>query len=311
MRSMSDVTEIITTEDDAGIRIDKVLSSYFPDMSRSRIAALIKDGKVCGENASVIKKPGYQVDADEKIFIEIPPDEEPDIEPEDLDLSILYEDEDILIIDKPKDMVVHPSAGHFEHTLVNGLLYHCKGNLSGINGVLRPGIVHRIDKDTTGSLIVCKSERAHIKIAEMLKEHSIEREYRAIVKGYLDNDEGTIDAPIGRDERNRLRMAINHKNGKEAVTHYRVIEKLNGYSYIACRLETGRTHQIRVHLSSIGHPVLGDEVYGGVNQKIKTNGQCLHAYSLRFPHPVTGEIVDVAAPIPLYFEKLLADLSLK
>jgi len=303
-------TEIITTEDDAGCRIDKVLSSYFTDMSRSRIAALIRDGKV-NVDSSVITKPGYQVEADKKITMEIPPDEELKIEPEDLNLSILYEDDDILIVDKPKDMVVHPSAGHFNGTLVNGLLYHCKGNLSGINGVLRPGIVHRIDKDTTGSLIVCKTERAHNKIADMLKEHSIEREYRAIVKGYLKDEEGTIDAPIGRDERNRLKMAINHKNGKSAVTHYRVIEKLRGYTYIACRLETGRTHQIRVHMASIGHPVLGDETYGGVDTKIKTSGQCLHAYSLRFPHPVTGEIVDIKAPIPQYFEKLLADLRLE
>ena len=206
-------------------------------------------------------------------------------------------------------MVVHPSAGHYTGTLVNGLLYYCKGQLSGINGVFRPGIVHRIDKDTTGSLIVCKTEKAHNSIAAQLKEHSITRKYRAIVYGNFDNTEGSIDAPIGRDEKDRKKMAVNYKNGKSAVTHYRVLQQFDGYSYIECQLETGRTHQIRVHMTSIGHPLLGDETYGVRPSKFHLHGQCLHAMIIGFIHPTTGEYMEFEAPLPQYFSHLLDVLS--
>ena len=202
-------------------------------------------------------------------------------------------------------MVVHPSAGHYSGTLVNALLYHCKGQLSGINGVFRPGIVHRIDKDTTGSLIICKSEAAHKDIAEQLKEHSITRKYRAIVYGNFENEEGTINAPIGRDPRDRKKMAINQQNGKEAVTHYRVLKQFQGFSYIECQLETGRTHQIRVHMTSIGHPLLGDETYGNRTSKYKLQGQCLHAMIIGFTHPVKKAYMEFVAPLPEYFNHLL------
>ena len=234
---------------------------------------------------------------------------EPEITPEDIPLDILYEDTDLLIVNKPKNMVVHPSAGHYTGTLVNGLLYHCKGQLSGINGVFRPGIVHRIDKDTTGSLIVCKTEKAHNSIADQLKEHSITRKYRAIVYGNFDNTEGSIDAPIGRDEKDRKKMAVNYKNGKSAVTHYRVLQQFEGYSYIECRLETGRTHQIRVHMTSIGHPLLGDEIYGVRPSKFHLQGQCLHAMIIGFIHPTTGQYMEFEAPLPEYFSHLLDILS--
>ena len=214
----------------------------------------------------------------------------------------------IRMLNKPKDMVVHPAAGHLSHTLVNGLLYHCKDSLSGINGVLRPGIVHRIDKDTTGSIIACKNDNAHLKIAEQLKEHSITRKYRAICYGVLKEDQGTINAPIGRDEKDRKKMSINHKNGKQAVTHFRVLERFHNYTYIECQLETGRTHQIRVHMASIGHPLLGDVVYSSKKWPFDTKGQTLHAFILGFKHPVNGEYIETTAPLPQYFEQILDKL---
>ena len=218
---------------------------------------------------------------------------------------MLYEDADVLVIDKPKGMVVHPAPGHYSGTLVNAALYHCKGQLSGINGVLRPGIVHRIDRDTTGSLIVCKNDAAHRGIAEQLKAHSLNRSYRAIVHGVIEENEGTVRAPIGRDEKDRKRMAVNEKNGKEAVTHYKVLERFQDYTYIECRLETGRTHQIRVHMTSIGHPLLGDAVYGTRKTAFQLDGQTLHAYCLGFMHPVNGGYIEVKAPLPAYFMHLL------
>ena len=230
----------------------------------------------------------------------------PEMLPEDIPLSVLYEDEHLLVVDKPKGMVVHPSAGHYSGTLVNALLYHCRGNLSGINGVLRPGIVHRIDKDTTGALLVCKTDLAHRDLAQQLKDHSITRRYRAIVHGNLTEDEGTVEGPIGRHPTERKKMAVNQKNGKPAVTHYRVLERFGNYTYIECRLETGRTHQIRVHMSSIGHPLLGDLVYGPRKCPVSgLEGQTLHAMVLGFIHPATKEYLEFTAPLPEYFEKLL------
>ena len=227
-----------------------------------------------------------------------------------MDLDILYEDEDILLVNKPKNMVVHPAAGHYTGTLVNGLMAHCRGNLSGINGVLRPGIVHRIDKDTTGVLIVCKNDRAHQSIADQLKVHSITSKYYAIVHGSLKEEEGTVDAPIGRHPTDRKKMAVNYKNGKPAVTHYRVLKRLRGYTLIECRLETGRTHQIRVHMASIGHPLLGDTVYGPAKCPVSgLEGQTLHAGVLGIVHPRTGEYMEFTAPMPEYFKELLEKLQ--
>ena len=234
---------------------------------------------------------------------------ESSIIPVPLPLDILYEDADLIVVNKPKGMVVHPAAGHYSGTLVNALMYHCGRDLSGINGVLRPGIVHRIDKDTTGSVIACKNDKAHRCIAEQLKEHSINRRYRAICFGELNQEEGTIDQPIGRHPNDRKKMAVNHQNGKRAVTHYRVLQRFQGYTYIECVLETGRTHQIRVHMASIGHPLLGDEVYSNRKSPFKLQGQTLHAKTLGFIHPTTGEYLEIDAPLPEYFEHLLTVLE--
>ena len=236
---------------------------------------------------------------------DLPELKSPDIEPENIPLDILYEDDSILMVNKPKGMVVHPSAGHYTGTLVNAVLWHCQGQLSGINGVSRPGIVHRIDKDTTGVLVVCKNDAAHNAVAAQLKEHSITRKYRAIVHGVIKEDEGTVDAPIGRHPTERKKMASGVKNGKRAVTHYRVLERFQGYTYVECQLETGRTHQIRVHMASIHHPLLGDTVYGPAKDSHHLEGQTLHAMVLGLIHPVTGEYLEVEAPLPEYFENLL------
>ncbi len=297
-----EITFLASVTDD-GERIDKVVTNWFEDLSRSYIQKMIKDGNVFVDEKCI--KANYRVSEGERIQCIIPACIEPEIEAENIPLDILYEDEDVLIVNKPKDMVVHPSAGHYTGTLVNALLYHCKGQLSGINGVFRPGIVHRIDKDTTGSLIICKSESAHKDIAEQLKEHHITRKYRAIVYGNFENEEGTINAPIGRDPRDRKKMSVNHQNGKEAITHYRVLKQFQGFSYIECQLETGRTHQIRVHMTSIGHPLLGDETYGNRTSKYKLQGQCLHAMIIGFIHPVKKTYMEFEAPLPQYFLHLL------
>ena len=235
--------------------------------------------------------------------------QEPNIVPENLPIDILYEDEDILIVNKPKGMVVHPSAGHYSGTLVNALMYHCKDQLSGINGIMRPGIVHRIDMDTTGSLLVCKNDFAHQDLAEQLKEHSIRRIYHAIVYGVIKEDEETIDAPIGRHPIDRKKMSVNYKNGKHAVTHYKVIQRFKNYTYIECQLETGRTHQIRVHMTHIHHPLVGDAVYGPAKCPFKLQGQTLHAKTLGIVHPRTKEYIEVDAPLPDYFVSLLNKLK--
>ena len=302
---MNEIVMEITPEME-GERIDKCISNYLESLSRSYIQKIIKDGKAYVNDAVV--KANYKVKVDDKVQFEIPDCEEPDIPPQDIPLDILYEDKDILIVNKPKDMVVHPAPGHYEGTLVNAIMFHCKDELSGINGVLRPGIVHRIDKDTTGSIIICKNDEAHRKIAQQLKEHSITRKYRAIVYGRIMEEEGTVNAPIGRHPTDRKKMAINEKNGKPAVTHYKVLERFDKYTYIECQLETGRTHQIRVHMTSIGHPLLGDEVYGSGKNPYHLQGQTLHAMILGFVHPSTGEYMEFTAPLPEYFVKLLEKL---
>ena len=239
------------------------------------------------------------------ITFEVPEAVEPEIVAEDIPLDIVYEDHDVILVNKPKGMVVHPAAGHYSGTLVNALMFHCKDDLSGINGVLRPGIVHRIDMDTTGVLIACKNDLAHNSNAEQLKEHSITRRYQAIVHGVLKQDEGTVDAPIGRHPQDRKKMCINQQNGKHAVTHYKVLKRFDKFTHIECRLETGRTHQIRVHMASLGHPLLGDAVYGPAKSPHKLQGQTLHAGILGFVHPRTGEYMEYSAPLPEYFERLL------
>lgn len=293
------------TENQAGERIDRFLADS-QDLTRSFLQKILKEGEVIVNGKSV--KANYKLRKGDRIEFEIPEAVEPDIVAEDIPLSILYEDADVLVVDKPKGMVVHPAAGHYSRTLVNAVMYHCKGELSGINGVLRPGIVHRIDRDTTGSIIICKNDMAHNEIARQLKEHSINRRYRAIVTGVLKDEEGTIEGAIGRDKKDRKKMAIT-ADGKPAVTHYRVLQRFKHYTYVECVLETGRTHQIRVHMASVGHPLLGDEVYGRRSDKYKCEGQCLHAMTLGFHHPRTGEYIEVNAPLPPYFEHLLAVLE--
>lgn len=293
-------------DDFDGIRLDKAISDLTgPLISRSFLQKLIKDGQVFVNG--VAKKASYNVKTDDEIEFMVPDAEECNIEAEDIPLDILYEDDDVIVVNKPKEMVVHPANGHYSGTLVNALMFHCKDSLSGINGVMRPGIVHRIDMNTTGSIIACKNDNSHLSIAAQLKDHSLNRTYRAICYGTFDESELTINAPIGRSVNDRKKMAISD-SGKKAITHITVLEEFNGFSYIECRLETGRTHQIRVHLASINHPLLGDDVYSNRKSKYKTIGQCLHAYKLGFVHPVTGEYVETCAPIPKYMNDLLVEL---
>lgn len=293
-------------------RLDSFLVREMPDFSRSYLQKLIAGGNVVLIDMSgkkeIIRKNGKDIRTGEKIIVSVPGPEPISVEAENIPLDILYEDDDLLIVNKPKGMVVHPAPGHPDGTLVNALLYHCQGNLSGINGVLRPGIVHRIDQNTTGSLIVCKTDQAHASLAAQLKVHSIHRVYRAIVIGNLKEDSGTIDAPIGRHPVDRKKMAVNRKNGRDAVTHYRVLERFKDYTYVELELETGRTHQIRVHMAEIGHPVLGDDVYGPSKCPFDLQGQTLHAMVIGFIHPTTGKYVEFTAPLPEYFEKLLETL---
>ncbi len=290
------------------LRIDRFLGSRLEQVSRSYLQKLVKDGAVLVNGKPV--KSSYKVENGDRIRLEIPDAVEPEIEAEPMELDILYEDSDIILINKPKGMVVHPAAGHYSGTLVNGLMAHCKNELSGINGVMRPGIVHRIDMDTTGVLIVCKNDKAHNAIAEQLKVHSITRKYYAIVHGVLKADTGTVNAPIGRHPVDRKKMSINEKNGKEAVTHYRVLRRFRRFTFVECQLETGRTHQIRVHMASIGHPLLGDQVYGPAKVPFSgLQGQTLHAGVLGIIHPSTGEYMEFTAPLPAYFEAVLKKLE--
>lgn len=299
-------TYLFEIQENQQMRLDKYLAEQFPEHTRSYLQKLIKDGEVLVNGKNV--KTGYQLSKGDEVSVNIPEPKELDVEPQKMDLDIVYEDDDVILINKPKGMVVHPAPGHTTDTLVNGLLYHCKDNLSGINGVARPGIVHRIDRDTTGILIVCKNDMSHNSIAAQLKEHSINRRYRALVHGNLKEDTGTVEGAIGRHPIDRKKMSINEKNGKPAVTHYTVLERFGNYTLIECKLETGRTHQIRVHMSSIGHPLVGDEVYGPAKCPFKLQGQCLHAMVLGFVHPRSGEYMEFSAELPEYFEELLRKL---
>ena len=291
-----------------GERLDKFLSIIYPEFSRAFFQKLIKSKQVSINETP--QKASYCVKIDDIVTVEIPDAVETTIEPENIPLDILYEDDDVLIVNKPKGMVVHPSAGHYSGTLVNAIMYHCKDTLSGINGEIRPGIVHRIDMDTTGSLIVCKNDEAHVNIAQQIKEHSVNRIYVGIVCGNVKEDSGTVEGAIGRHPIERKKMAINEKNGKPAITHYKVLERFKNYTYMQFKLETGRTHQIRVHMASIGHPLLGDTLYSSGRSPFKhLQGQCLHAKTIGFIHPKTGEYMEYSAPLPEYFEKLLCLLK--
>ncbi len=295
---------IFTVENDAGLRIDKYLCEQICDRSRSFISSLIKEGNVIVNDKAVSKS--YILKDNDVVKASIPEVVEYIAEAEDIPLNVVYEDSDLIVINKPKGMVVHPAPGNYSGTLVNALMHHCKGQLSGINGVLRPGIVHRIDKNTSGLLVVAKTDVAHNSLAEQFKEHSIKREYRAIVYGRLKESKGRVDQPIGRDQNDRKKMTVTSKNSKNAVTNYYVLEELNGFSYIKCVLETGRTHQIRVHMSYLGHPLAGDEVYGHKKVISSLNGQCLHAKTLGFIHPVSGEYMEFDSELPAYFSEFLA-----
>ena len=288
-------------------RIDRYLTEMLPEQSRSFFQKLIRDGFVIVNH--IIVKVNYRLKTGDVIEIDIPDAVPTEIVPENIPLDILYEDDDLLIVNKPKGMVVHPAVGHSTGTLVNAIMYHCQGNLSGINGEIRPGSVHRIDKDTTGSLIICKNDEAHRNIAEQIKEHSVTRRYVGVVAGTFSEESGTVEGAIGRHPNDRKRMTINEKNGKPAVTHYRVLQTLKGASFMEFELETGRTHQIRVHMASISHPLLGDTVYGNSKNPYKLQGQALHARTIGFIHPTTGEYIEVSAPIPEYMTELVRKLS--
>ena len=300
--------EFIVEAEAAGQRIDRFLSGEDTGLSRSALQALVADGHVLCNGRLVAKS--LKLKAGDTIVLEIPDAKPIEAVPQDIPLEIVYEDEHLLVVNKPKGMVVHPAPGHYSGTLVNALMYHCGNELSGINGVMRPGIVHRIDMDTTGSLIICKNDMAHQCIAEQLKEHSIKRVYYAIVHGNIKEDHGTVNAAIGRHPIDRKKMSTKCKQGKHAVTHYTVIERFGDYTFIQCELETGRTHQIRVHMASIGHPLLGDAIYGPAKCPFKNlQGQTLHAKILGIIHPRTGEYMEFDAPLPDYFNNLLQILK--
>ena len=279
------------------------LSEHLPGISRSAIQRLIEEGHVQVDGG---KKPkNYRLCFGDQIQFSIPEPQVPAAQPEEMPLTIIYEDDDLLVVNKPKGMVVHPAPGNPDKTLVNALLYHCRGSLSGINGVLRPGIVHRIDKATSGLLIVAKNDKAHQGLSEQIKEHSFLREYEAVVYGLLSEPEGIVDAPIGRRKKDRKKMCVTYENSKSAVTHYRVLEYLDGFTHIRCRLETGRTHQIRVHMAYLGHPVAGEDMYGPKKIIRELNGQCLHAKTIGFIHPLTGDRLFFDSELPDYFQRFL------
>ena len=299
-----DTRTLTATTESAGARLDAFLAARLPDLTRSAAARLIEgglvtvDGKPAGKSA--------RLTGGETVSVTLPQAEEPEARPQDIPLEVVYEDADVIVVNKPVGMVVHPAPGHPDGTLVNALLHHCAGSLSGIGGQLRPGIVHRIDRDTSGLIIAAKNDAAHLTLAEQLQDHSLYREYEAVVVGNLREDSGTVDLPIARHPTDRKKMAVNHLNGRRAVTHWTVLARYPGYTHIQCRLETGRTHQIRVHMAALGHPVLGDPVYGGQRKGFpELAGQCLHARRLTFRHPRTGEQVTVSCPLPDYFQAVL------
>lgn len=297
------------TADRSGERIDAALPRLVPELSRSAVQKMIERGEVF-LNGRPARKSDRLTEGD-ALECTLPEVQEISLEAENIPLDIVYEDADVVVINKPKGLVVHPAAGHWSGTLVNALMYHCKDSLSGIGGELRPGIVHRIDKDTSGLLIVAKNDFAHRALADQLKDHTLARTYACIVCGNIREDSGTIDAPIGRDPMDRKKMCVTKKDGRDAVTHWRVLERFSGYTLLECRLETGRTHQIRVHLSWRSHPILGDTVYGHKKPELGMDTQCLHARELTFVHPRTGETVTVECPLPEYFQTLLEKLRQK
>lgn len=292
---------------ESGERIDALLAQEIDDLTRSQAARLIAEGAVT-LRCNPIKK-NHRVTAGEIFIVEIPEAEETEIIAENIPLDIAFEDDDLVVVNKPRGMVVHPAPGHTGGTLVNALLWHCGDSLSGIGGEKRPGIVHRIDMDTSGLIIVAKNDYAHRFLSAQLADHSLSRTYEAVVIGKIKDDVGTIDAPIGRHPIDRKRMAVTERNSRNAVTHYEVIARYNGYTHIRCKLETGRTHQIRVHMAHIGHPLLGDEIYGRKGKEKGLEGQCLHARTLRFIHPRTNELCEVTSELPTYFTEVLSHLG--
>ncbi|MBU3142259.1 RluA family pseudouridine synthase [Clostridium sp. CF012] len=291
-------------EDSVGTRLDVFISNNFENKSRSYIQGIIEGGAAFVNGKC--RKSNYKLKVDEIIILSIPEPVGLDVEAENIPLDVIYEDSDVIVINKPQDMVVHPAPGSYNGTLVNALLFHCK-DLSGINGVLRPGIVHRIDKDTSGALVVAKNDNAHNSLAEQLKDHSMTRSYLALVEGIIKQDEGSVDEPIGRHPKDRIKMAV-VESGKKAITHYKVIERFYNHTLVECNLETGRTHQIRVHMAKIGHPLVGDLVYGFKKQRFNLKGQVLHAKMLGFIHPSTNEYMEFISPLPDYFEKIIIKL---
>ncbi len=301
---MSETVKLTPSAEDIGTRIDKYISDNIA-LTRSAVQGLISRGAVTADGKAVNKN--NKLRGGEVITVEIPEPEPMDAVPEDIPLNIVYEDDDLLVVNKPKGMVVHPAHGNYTGTLVNALLYHCGGSLSGINGVIRPGIVHRIDKNTSGLLIVAKNDASHLKLAEQIKAHSFTREYEAVVTGALKNTSGTVDAPIGRHKTDRKKMCVTTENSRNAITHYEVLKQYGGYAHVRLRLETGRTHQIRVHMAYIGHPVLGDDVYGKPYKGLE--GQCLHARKIGFIHPATDEYMEFSSELPEYFQSVLRKLE--
>ncbi len=290
-----------------GVRVDAASAELCEELTRSGAQKLLGEGRITVNGSAVAKK--QKVSAGDMLGITIPAPSSLEAKAQDIPLSVVFEDDDLLVVDKPKGMVVHPAPGNPDGTLVNALLYHCGESLSGINGVIRPGIVHRIDKDTSGLLIVAKNDFAHLDLAEQIKEHSFTREYRAVVHGNLKEDSGTVNAPIGRNPKDRKKMAVTANHSRNATTHWEVLERYGDYTYIKCRLETGRTHQIRVHMAYTGHPVAGDTVYGPSNTPKSLNGQCLHAGLIGFIHPRTGEYMEFTSELPAYFQSFLRGLE--
>ncbi len=303
---MNEMTLTVTQEYDS-VRIDKFLAEAIETLTRSAVQKLIENDNISVNGKLPAKN--LKLKTGDEITVCLPEPEVCEALPENIPLNIVYEDDDLLVVNKPRGMVVHPAAGNYTGTLVNALLYHCGESLSGINGVIRPGIVHRIDKDTSGLLIVAKNDFAHNLLAEQIKVHSFTRKYQAVVAGNVKDDSGTVNAPIGRHPADRKKMAVTAKNSREAITHYKVLARYKGYTHVELTLETGRTHQIRVHMAYIGHPVAGDPVYSGKKYLTKLNGQCLHAYYISFVHPRTKQTLTFSAPLPDYFTEFLESLS--